>query len=271
MKTLAFKLVLVSMLLLIRADLLLAEQPSKLRDPNIPLAPGEVPDASPAPRKKAPVDYYAPVTDDPALPRVLLMGDSVSIAYSPTVRRELAGIANIHRVPANCGATKTALGHYGLIRWLKDGEKWDVIVFNHGLHDASYRFPDGNDKDAQGNYASPERGCHPYVPVNEYEKNLNTIVEILQKTGAKLIFTTTTPIPDSLAEKYVENSEQPYNEAAKKVMNEKGVTLVDLWSTVKPQQDKLQITRNVHFNDEGSEVLGQTVAEAIRHMLGNSR
>jgi hypothetical protein len=43
------------MLLLIRADLLLAEQPTKLRDPNIPFAPGGA-DANPAPRKKAPVD-----------------------------------------------------------------------------------------------------------------------------------------------------------------------------------------------------------------------
>jgi hypothetical protein len=135
MKNVACKLVLVSVLLLIRADLFLAEQPSKLRDPNIPFAPGEVPDPIPAPRKIAPVDYYAPVTDDPALPRALLMGESVSIAYSPTVRRELAEIADIQRSPANCGATKTALGHCGLNRWLKDGEKWAVIVFNHGLHE----------------------------------------------------------------------------------------------------------------------------------------
>jgi|688.fasta_scaffold17038_6 hypothetical protein len=63
------------------------------------------------------------------------MGESASIAYSPTVRRELVEIANIQRVPANCDATKTALGHYGLNRWLKNGKKWAVIVFNHGLHE----------------------------------------------------------------------------------------------------------------------------------------
>jgi acyl-CoA thioesterase-1 len=40
----------------------------------------------------APVDpAFAPIVDDPALPRVLLIGDSVSIGYTLAVRRELAG------------------------------------------------------------------------------------------------------------------------------------------------------------------------------------
>jgi lysophospholipase L1-like esterase len=252
---------------LICGSMLQADQPTNARDPGVQLAPGEVPDAKPAPAKKAPPDYFAAITDDPKLPRVLLMGDSVSIAYSPTVRKELEGIANVHRVAANCGATKTALEYYGLVRWIKEGEAWDVIVFNHGLHDASYRFPDGNDKDKEGNYASPARGCKPYVSVEEYEKNLHAIVGILKKSGAKLFFCTTTPIPDSLAEKYVENSERPYNDAAKRVMQEGGVAVVDLWAAVKPEQDKLQIPRNVHFGEEGSRVLGKEVANAIRPAL----
>ena len=254
-------------LVFISAGVLRADQPTKARDPSIPLAPGEVPDAKPAPAKKPAPDPFAAITDDPKLPRVLLMGDSVSIAYLPTVRKELEGVANVHRVAANCGATKTALEYYGLVRWIKEGEAWDVIVFNHGLHDASYRFPDGNDKDKDGNYASPARGCKPYVSVEDYEKNLHSIVGILKKTGAKLFFCTTTPIPDSLAEKYVENSERPYNEVAARVMQEEGVVVVDLWATVKPEQDKLQIPRNVHFGEEGSRVLGTRVAEAIRSAL----
>ena len=255
----------------ISAGMLRADQPTKARDPSIPLAPGEVPDAKPVPAKTSPADPFAAITDDPRLPRVLMMGDSVSIGYLPTVRKELEGIANVHRVAANCGATKTALEYYGLVRWIKEGEAWDVIVFNHGLHDASCRFPDGNDKDKDGNYASPARGCKPYVSVEDYEKNRHAIVGILKKTGAKLFFCTTTPIPDSLAEKYVENSELPYNEAAKRVMTEEGVTVVDLWATAKPEQAKLQIPRNVHFGEEGSQVLGKSVAEAIRSTLAAGR
>lgn len=254
-------------LLCISSQLLYSQQPSKQRDPNIPLAPGEVPDAKPAQAKPPKYDYYAEIKDDPKLPRVLLMGDSVSISYSPYVRQELKDIANVHRIPANCGATKTALSDYGLSRWLKADEKWDLIVFNHGLHDASYRFPNEQDKDKDGNYASPARGCKPYVSVEEYEKNLHAIIGVLRKTGAKLVFATTTPIPNSLAEKYVENSEQPYNEVAKKVMKEEGVFVTDLWAAIKPHQEKLQGPRNVHFREEGSEVLGKNVASAIRETL----
>ena len=89
-----------------------------------------------APSKQAAIALeFVAITDDPSLPRVLLMGDSVSIAYALEVRRALEGKANVHRVPANCGSTKTALGSYGLVRWIADEHaKWDVIHFNHGLH-----------------------------------------------------------------------------------------------------------------------------------------
>ena len=250
-----------------------AQATTQIDESKIPLAEGEVgkagsPAAKPAAATpKAQPDYYAEIVDDPALPRVLLIGDSVSIAYTLIVRDELKGVANVHRVPANGGATRTALSDYGLCRWIKDGEKWDVIYFNHGLHDASYRFENGMDKDKDGNYASPARGCKPYVSLEDYEKNLHTIIGILRKTGAKLVFGTTTPIPNSQAEKYVENSEMPYNEIAKKVMAEEGVAVVDLWAAVKPNQEKLQGARNVHFNPEGSKVLGKQVAASLRSVI----
>lgn len=42
-----------------------------------------------------------PVADDPDLPRVLLIGDSISIGYTKPTRQLLAGKANVHRVPSN--------------------------------------------------------------------------------------------------------------------------------------------------------------------------
>ena len=41
--------------------------------------------------------------DDPKLPRVLLIGDSISIGYTTGVRKELKGRANVHRIPG-CGS-----------------------------------------------------------------------------------------------------------------------------------------------------------------------
>lgn len=222
----------------------------------------------PAKPKAATAPEFVAITDDPKLPRVLLMGDSVSIAYALEVRKRLAGVANVHRVAANCGSTKVAVGYYGLVRWLPDAnEKWDVIHFNHGLHDLSYRFADDRDKNDKGEYASPTNGGHQNVPPGEYEKNLRQIIARLKQTGAKLIFASTTPVPESDAAKYVKDSELPYNEIAKKVMTEEGVTWNDLWSLVKPRQAELQIPRNVHFQPEGSSVMAKQVAELIQNAL----
>ncbi|MBL8830000.1 MAG: SGNH/GDSL hydrolase family protein, partial [Planctomycetaceae bacterium] len=74
------------------------------------------------------------VQDDPKLPRVLLIGDSVSRGYTQATRKALAGKANVHRAPANCGPTASGVKNIDV--WLGDG-KWDVIHFNFGIHDRS--------------------------------------------------------------------------------------------------------------------------------------
>ncbi len=226
-------------------------------------APATAPVAAP---KEVPREFAPPV-DDPKLPRVLIIGDSVSVAYTLEVRSNLKGVANVHRVPANGGSTRTALGEYGLDRWLRPGEKWDLIHFNHGLHDLSYRFPDDRDRNDKGEYASPSNGGRPNVPLDRYEANLRVIVKRLKATGARLVFASTTPVPESDAAKYVKDSELPYNEVARRVMAEEGVKWNDLWAAVKPRQAELQGRRNVHFLSKGSTFLAAQVADAIRREL----
>src|SRR5437667_12216735 len=74
---------------------------------------------------------FAPVVDQPGLARVLLIGDSISIGYTVTVQKELAGAANVHRIPEN--GADTANGLKNIDAWL-GGSKWDVNHFNWGLH-----------------------------------------------------------------------------------------------------------------------------------------
>src|SRR6266480_369829 len=56
------------------------------------------------------------VTDDPKLPRVLLIGDSISMGYTVPVQELLKGKANVHRVPENGGPTTNGLAK--LKAWL---------------------------------------------------------------------------------------------------------------------------------------------------------
>src|SRR5688572_24526778 len=93
-----------------------------------------------------------PIKDDPKLPRVLLIGDSISIGYTVPARKELEGKANVHRIPTNGGPTTNGLKN--IDAWLGKG-KWDVIHFNWGLHDLKME----------------KNGMHQ-VPIEEYEKNL---------------------------------------------------------------------------------------------------
>lgn len=232
-------------------------------DSRIPLAEGEVGTA--AQRQAPPNPAFVEVVEDPALPRVLIIGDSISVGYLLPAREMLKGKANVLRPAANCGSTKTALGSYGLERWLGD-KPWDVIHFNFGLHDLSYRFADGKDKNDAGEYASPQNGAKPNVPEQEYGENLRKIVARLKQTGARLIFATTTPVPDSEAEKYVQGSEVPYNEIARQVMAEEGVSINDLHALAAARLAELQIPRNVHFTNTGS----QALAEQVAHSIGNA-
>jgi acyl-CoA thioesterase-1 len=203
------------------------------------------PAASPA--RRAPSPSLKPITDDPKLPRVLLIGDSISMGYTIPVREKLAGKANVHRPNANCGPTIRGLE--SLQAWLGDG-KWDVIHFNFGLHDVRYM------DDTKKKQVSPE----------DYEKNLTTLVEQLKATGAKLIWCNTTPVPEGSAARKP-GDEVEYNKIAARVMEKAGIETDDLYSFALPKLKEIQLPANVHFTTSGSEVLAAKVAEEIEKRL----
>lgn len=196
-----------------------------------------------------------PVPEQPGLPRVLLIGDSISIGYTREVRELLKGVANVQRPAENCGPTVWGLDR--LDAWLGQG-KWDVIHFNFGLHDLKYL-------DAEGKYITPGPGDRPVATPEQYAENLRALIKRLKKTGARLIFATTTPVPgESLGR--VEESERAYNTAALAVMQQTGVAVDDLWSYARAHPD-LQLPHNVHFTPEGSTALAHEVATSVRQQL----
>jgi hypothetical protein len=198
-------------------------------------------------------------------PRVLLIGDSVSKGYANAVTEELKSEADVSYPRANCGSTR--IGLRDLDKWIGD-TAWTVIHFNFGLHDLGYRFTYDSNRNEKGEYATPFNGGHLNVPVDEYEKNLRQLVARLMKTGAKLIFATTTPVSADL-HSYIKDSELPYNNVALKVMRDENIKVNDLWGFSKPRIDSLQIPGNPHFTANGSKVLAQKIALSIREALKN--
>jgi acyl-CoA thioesterase-1 len=186
-----------------------------------------------------------PIEDDPTLPRVLLIGDSISIGYSLPVRKLLSGKANVHRVPGNAGPSSN--GVYMIDSWL--GEKpWDVIHFNFGLHDLK-RLSDGK----------------PQVGPEAYERYLRLVVERLKKTGAQLIWASTTPVPEGKVSPPRVAADVPlYNEIALKVMRENGIPVDDLYAFALPRLKTIQEPVNVHFTPAGSNLLAEQVSKSIK-------
>ena len=209
---------------------------SRAKEANLP-APAKVP--SP----------LAPIKDDPALPRVLLIGDSISIGYTLPTRAALAGKANVHRPPTNCGGTPNIARN--LDKWLGSG-RWDVIHFNSGIHDIK------------------RPGGKRVVTPEQYEKNLRIVVERLKKTGAELIWCSTTQSPEAVcgapAKDFV-----TYNAVAGKVMEENGIPVNDLYSFSLPRLHEIQIPVNSHFTSEGSKVLAAQVTSAILKALATRK
>ena len=190
---------------------------------------------------------FREVQDVPGLPRVLLIGDSISIGYTEPVRVELTNKANVHRIPENGAAT--VVGVKNLDKWLGT-LKWDVIHFNFGLHDL--RLDDGKHQ----------------VPLPDYETNLRTIVQRLQKTGARLIWATTTPVPDADVKPPRRSADViAYNAAAARIMTESGIPIDDLYELIKPRLGELQLPANVHYTLPGYNVLGHQVAESVLRAL----
>jgi len=208
-----------------------------------------------AKKKAAPNPAYQAIEDVPGLPRVLLIGDSISIGYTLAVREELKGKANVHRPATNCGPTTR--GVELIDAWLGNGKR-DVIHFNFGLHDLKFI-------DDQGKNTPPEKG-RVQVSAADYEKNLETIVGRMKKTGAKLIFATTTPVPPGEPQR-IKGDERKYNDIARRVMQKHGVAIDDLCAFCEPRLAELQLPANVHFKPEGSKQLAAQVAASILQAL----
>jgi len=214
---------------------------------------------APGKNKKAkPNPAFAKVADVPGLPRVLLIGDSISIGYTVAVRDLLKGQANVHRIPVNGGPTINGLKH--LDAWLGTS-KWDVIHFNWGLHDLKYMGPNNQ------NGADPKSpASHQQVPLADYERNLKQLVQRLQATGARLIWRNTTPIPEGSAGR-VPGDEVKYNEAAARVMQAAGVITEDLYQHSLAGPKDIQLPANVHYTPQGYQYLAEQVAAAISAQL----
>jgi lysophospholipase L1-like esterase len=193
-------------------------------------------------------------TQEKPLPKVVLVGDSIRMGYAPLVAKLLDGKAVVFSPTPNGEDSGNVLRH--LDEWVIR-ERPDIVHINAGLHDLKVT------------------GKTYQVPLVAYEKNLETILERIQKeTKAKIVFATTTPILDKLhAQRKVgfdrfEADVQTYNSSAVSIMKQAGVPVNDLHELVEGGgMEKLMSGDGTHYTAEGYELLAAAVADSILRWL----
>lgn len=204
---------------------------------------------------------------DAAKPTVLVLGDSISIGYTPFLREQLADVADVVRPQTaegqaeNCAGTKNGIRKVD--QWIAQAGKPDVITFNFGLHDFKRETP-GDKPEASNNPKDP-----PQSDPERYRRNLTRIVKRLEATGAKLFFVTTTPVPPGGVRPHRDLGDSLlYNGIARQVVEPRGIEVIDLYAVAAAEPGWMRPV-NVHFTSDGSKGLAAAIAKPVRAALAD--
>ncbi|HEY3333487.1 MAG TPA: SGNH/GDSL hydrolase family protein [Capsulimonadaceae bacterium] len=178
------------------------------------------------------------------LPRVLLIGDSITRQYYATVAQGLRGTASVSRV-----STSRSVGDPGLVDELAPtlkAYKWDIVHFNNGMHGWGYT-------------------------EDEYKKAYPDVIAAIAKLapGAKIIIALTTPIVDG-PDKSTANPRTDRviarNAAASAFAASKNLPVDDLFAIANGHPEYFD-GGGIHFNPTGVPLEGAQVVAAITPLL----
>jgi hypothetical protein len=185
-------------------------------------------------------DVWFPNSKDHDLPRVLLIGDSITRGYFPAVEANLKGKAYCARI-----ATSKAIGDPALPTELATflaEARFDVVHFNIGMHGWEYSEDD-------------------------YRRYLPELLAAIRKgaPGAKLIWATTTPIRQDKAPGPSNDRILVRNRIAREFFEKQEIPIDDLHALMANHADLH--SDDVHFNAQGSAMLAGQVASSIEKSL----
>jgi lysophospholipase L1-like esterase len=191
-------------------------------------------------------DIWIAHANETNLPRVLLIGDSITRAYYPQVEKNLAGKAYVGRLSSSAFISDPVL--LTQIEMVLSQYKFDVIHFNNGMHGWQH----GEKEYAQA-----------------FPKFLKTIRKYAP--DAKLIWADTTPLkvspqlpPDNQTEATDERI-AARNAIALKFVQAEGIPVDDLNTPMAGHPE--YHADNVHFNDQGIAIQAAQVAAEIGKQL----
>ncbi|MGC9455595.1 MAG: SGNH/GDSL hydrolase family protein [Phycisphaerae bacterium] len=193
----------------------------------------------------------------PQRPKVLIVGDSISMGYTPHAAAAAADVLDLVRHDGNGGDSSNVLAHLG--EWLETFQDAGLVHVNCGLHDIKRSRPGGDYQ----------------VPIEKYRENLRAIADMLTSAGRSVVWATTTPVIDSRHaargadfDRYQQDV-TAYNNVAKDVMSQAGAGIDDLHAVVVSEGVESCVGPDgVHMTDAGYRLLGRAVADACRRAVG---
>lgn len=210
---------------------------------------------------------------DPGLPRVYVIGDSISMQYGPYLEQYLRGFMEYSRKEgdseAKVGLPEPHSGNGGdssmVLRFVEATEKAggfdaDILLLNCGLHDIK----------------TNRETSAKQVPIEQYESNLNKILESAKRMGIAVVWVRTTPVDENV------HNQRPniaffrfaadcaaYNEVADRVMESAGVPTIDLFTFTNNVGENL-FADHVHFLEPVREKQGAFLAGWLIAWFGDS-
>jgi lysophospholipase L1-like esterase len=189
-------------------------------------------------------NIWIPDANGTNLPRVLLIGDSITQGYYPAVAERLKGKASIARL-----TTSKSIGDPALpaeVALVLGQCRFDVVHFNNGLHGWGYSEA-------------------------EYRKCFPELVAAMRKHApkAKLIWATTTPMRKTGDLTIIAEGTQRVkarNKIAEEFVDRERIVVDDLYGLVKDHPEYWSAD-GVHFNSKGIDVEAEQVSQRIAENL----
>jgi lysophospholipase L1-like esterase len=192
--------------------------------------------------------------------KIILIGDSIRMGYEPTVREQLAGVADVWAPEPNCQHTANLLLYFNEWVALK---KPDILHMAAGGWDVRNVL-----RGVPGNV----------IPLEAYRANVARLLGLAKQfVKEKIIWATITPMNikqnfDSHAPTghpgRTEGDVELYNAAAVEECRTAGVEVNDLYAFVQANRPEVIRSKDgVHYTPEGSALMGRHVANLIRKHL----
>lgn len=184
---------------------------------------------------------------------IVLIGDSIRMAYQPLVAEKLADRCTVWGPAENCRHSLWALDHFA--QWVEP-RKPDLVHCNFGIHDVALQ-KDGRNQ----------------IVLEQYRLCLERFIGKVEALGARMIWATTTPLfvagPEKPQSDWPRRPEpvEAYNAAALRIVRRHKIPVNDLHKVILQQPLRCLSRDGCHMEPFGNEALAEAVARCIEKHL----